>query len=125
MSIAHTTRRGFLKGACFLSAGLMLSVRMAGRAFAEVKGIKAYMTDRINAVYGADSAFAPRASQDNSQVRAMYADWLGKPLGELSEEHLHTQWFDKSAEIKSLQRMGAYPNPRRKEFSRKTYRYEE
>ena len=32
----------------------------------------------------------------------MYDSWLGSPLGEKSEELMHTKWYDKSAHIKDL-----------------------
>ena len=90
MSIIATTRRGFLKGACILSGGLLLGVRMANKAYAAAKDFKDYMSDRSAAVYSADSAFPKRASQDNTQVKALYDSWLGKPLSHKSEENLHT-----------------------------------
>ena len=46
MSIIATTRRGFLKGACILSGGLLLGVRMANKAYAAAKDFKDYMGDR-------------------------------------------------------------------------------
>ena len=77
MSILTSTRRGFLKGACILSGGLLLGVRMVNKAYAGAREIKDYMRDRVNAVYGADKTFPKRASQDNAQVKALYDSWLG------------------------------------------------
>ena len=34
MSFATVTRRGFLKGACMLSGGILLGIRMTGKAAA-------------------------------------------------------------------------------------------
>lgn len=99
MSFATVTRRGFLKGACMLSGGILLGIRMTGKAAAAVKAFKEYMGDRINGVYGADKQFSKRASQDNAQVRTLYESYLGKPLGHKSEELLHTKWFDKSGAL--------------------------
>lgn len=82
------------------------------------------MTDRINSVYGQDSQFPHRASQDNEQVRTMYDSWLGRPLGEKSEELLHTKWYDRSAHIKDLIAQKVYPNPVQKTFSKIPYGYE-
>ena len=124
MSIIATTRRGFLKGACILSGGLLLGVRMANKAYAAAKDFKDYMSDRSAAVYSADSAFPKRASQDNTQVKALYDSWLGKPLSHKSEEILHTKWFDKSKGLKALTASGEYPNPRHKEFEGTAYPYE-
>ena len=47
MSFATVTRRGFLKGACMLSGGILLGIRMTGKAAAAVKAFKEYMGDRI------------------------------------------------------------------------------
>ena len=124
MSILMSTRRGFLKGACILSGGLLLGVRTVNKAYAAVKEIKDYMRDRASAVYKADAAFPKRASQDNAQVKALYDSWLGKPLGHKSEELLHTKWFNKSKGLKALVAAGEYPNPRHKEFAGDTYPYE-
>ena len=43
MSFATVTRRGFLKGACMLSGGILLGIRMSGKAAAAVKAFKEYM----------------------------------------------------------------------------------
>ena len=104
MSFATVTRRGFLKGACMLSGGILLGIRMTGKAAAAVKAFKEYMGDRINGVYGADKQFSKRASQ----------------------ELLHTKWFDKSGALKELTAKGVYPNPRHvKEFVASGYPYDE
>ena len=66
------------------------------------------MSDRLGGVYGADSKFPRRASQDNQQVRELYANYLGKPLGHKSEQLLHTKWFDKSAKMKELQAKASF-----------------
>ena len=40
----------------------------------------------------------------------------------ISEQLLHTKWFDKSAKVKELQAKGEFPNPRfEKEFAAGTY----
>ena len=107
MSFATVTRRGFLKGACMLSGGILLGIRMTGKA-------------------GADKQFSKRASQDNAQVRTLYESYLGKPLGHKSEELLHTKWFDKSGALKELTAKGVYPNSRHvKEFVASGYPYDE
>ena len=125
MSIISITRRGFLKGACILSGGLLLGVRMVSKAYAGVKEIKGYMSDRINAVYKADVQFSRRASQDNEQVQQMYKTYIGKPLSTMAEELLHTHWYDKSASIKKLMASGRYPGHRLHEFKDTPYLYEE
>ena len=69
MKMMHLTRRGFLRAACVVAGGAMISLRMAGVAVARFRDIRDYMLDRIHGVYGADAAFPVRASQDNAQVR--------------------------------------------------------
>ena len=124
--IRHCDPARFLKGACMLSGGILLGIRMTGKAAAAVKAFKEYMGDRINGVYGADKQFSKRASQDNAQVRTLYESYLGKPLGHKSEELLHTKWFDKSGALKELTAKGVYPNPRHvKEFVASGYPYDE
>lgn len=70
MSFICSSRRGFLRVSCILDGGLLLGVRLNSKAYAAAKGIKDYMTDRINSVYGQDSQFPHRAAQDNEQVRS-------------------------------------------------------
>ena len=81
MKMMHLTRRGFLRAACVVAGGAMISLRMAGVAVARFRDIRDYMLDRIHGVYGADAAFPVRASQDNAQVRELYAAYLKRPLG--------------------------------------------
>ena len=126
MSIVNITRRGFLKGACILSGGLLLGVRMVSKAYASVKEIKGYMADRINSVYKADvEDFPVRCSQDNEQVKLMYQRFAGKPLSHKSEEIFHTKWVDRSAGIKKLMAEGVYPDKRAAEFKNSPYMYED
>ena len=125
MSILTTTRRGFLKGACILSGAVLLGVRMTNKAYAAAKGLKDTMNERIAGVYKVDAAFKKRASQDNAQVKALYDNWLGKPLSELSEKHLHTHWFDKSAGVEALRKAGVYPPKDMEKFLKEPYTYEE
>lgn len=66
MKMMHLTRRGFLRAACVVAGGAMISLRMAGVAVARFRDIRDYMLDRIYGVYGADAAFPVRASQDNA-----------------------------------------------------------
>ena len=70
-------------------------------------------------------SFPRRASQDNQQVRELYANYLGKPLGHKSEQLLHTKWFDKSAKMKELQAKASFRiHAFEKEFAAGTYPYE-
>ncbi|MBR3663399.1 MAG: iron hydrogenase small subunit [Desulfovibrio sp.] len=124
MSILSSTRRGFLKGACILAGGLLMGVRMTGKACAAVMEIKDCMRTRIKSVYAEDERFPKKASQDNEQVQKMYKDYYKKPLSEPAEEDLHTKWFDRSQSIAALRAKGQYPNPRFTEFCKNPYPYE-
>lgn len=124
MSILSSTRRGFLKGACILSFGLMMGVRMTGKAYAAIVEIKDTMKQRIASVYAADTRFPVKASQDNTQVQKMYKELYKEPLSESAEHNLHTQWYNRSASIDALRKTGLYPNPRFKEFCNNPYPYE-
>ena len=106
MKMMHLTRRGFLRAACVVAGGAMISLRMAGVAVARFRDIRDYMLDRIHGVYGADVAFPVRASQDNAQVRELYVAYLKRPLGPLSEKLLHTRWTDQSAGYRRLVEAG-------------------
>jgi iron only hydrogenase large subunit-like protein len=44
---------------------------------------------RIQALYQRDAGQEIRLSCDNPQVKAIYDEFLGKPLGEMSEKLLH------------------------------------
>lgn len=55
MKMMHLTRRGFLRAACVVAGGAMISLRMAGVAVARFRDIRDYMLDRIHGVYGADA----------------------------------------------------------------------
>ena len=126
MSITSGSRRGFLRSAYILTGGALISIRMTGTAVAKIKELKDYMLDRINGVYGADVKFLVRASQDNTQVKELYADFLKKPLGERSEHLLHTRWRDKSAGYSELAAQGVFPNPRDVSmFAKNPYPYEQ
>ena len=125
MSIQNFGRRGFLKVACVLTGGLLIGLKATGRAVAATRSIAQTMRERIAGVYGADSKFPVRASQDNEQVKELYQRFLTKPLSHKAEEMLHTKWFDKSDNVKELIKAGKFPNPRfAKEFARAPYPYE-
>ena len=124
MSLLSSTRRGFLKGACILTGGLLMGVRMTSKACAAIMEIKDCMRSRIKSVYAEDERFPKKASQDNEQVQRLYKDYYKKPLSESAEEDLHTKWFDRSASISALKTKGQYPNPRFAEFFKNPYPYE-
>ena len=125
MSIQNFGRRSFLKFGLVLAGGLVLGLKATGRAVAATRSMVQIMRERIDGVYGADNKFPVRASQDNEQVKELYAKVFKKPLSHSAEEMLHTKWFDKSANVKSLQQAGKFPNPRfEKEFAKAPYPYE-
>lgn len=91
---------------------------------AKTKELKDWMADRINSVYAADKDFSVRASQDNTQVQALYKNFLGEPGGQASHQYLHMHFTDRSSNIKHLRDAGNYPNPRAAEFEGNIYPYE-
>lgn len=50
---------------------------------------------RIQAIYREDEGRELRKSHDNPAIQQLYAEFLGKPLGEKSHHLLHTHYFDK------------------------------
>lgn len=114
------TRRDFLKISGVLSALIVTGLRSAGHA--AQKAAEKFLA-RIQAAYGQDAAMPLRKSQDNPQLQSLYSDFLGRPLGEMSESLLHTTYTDRSASV-SVARPGSvrslpmtpaiesvYPNP--------------
>jgi iron-only hydrogenase group A len=52
---------------------------------------------RIDAIYCADKALKIRKSHENPEVQALYKEFLVKPLGEKSEELLHTKYCQRTS----------------------------
>jgi iron-only hydrogenase group A len=53
---------------------------------------------RLERLYDADRRATIKVSHDNEEVREMYAEMLGKPLGEISHHLLHRKYIDRRAE---------------------------
>lgn len=64
----------------------------------EYKG-DALRAARIEGLYKRDSSMKLRLSHENPEIKALYADFYGKPLSELAEQMLHTVYFDRSADL--------------------------
>jgi NADH-quinone oxidoreductase subunit G/NADP-reducing hydrogenase subunit HndD len=47
---------------------------------------------RLQAIYREDEGKKLRKSHENKDIQKLYADFLGKPLGHLSHELLHTKY---------------------------------
>ncbi len=114
------TRRDFLKISGVISALIVTGIKSA--AHAAQKAVENFLA-RIEAAYAQDAAMPLRKSQDNPQLQSLYADFLGRPLGGMSESLLHTSYTDRSSAV-SVARPGAvrslpespviesvYPNP--------------
>ena len=56
-------------------------------------------SERIEGLYKHDAAMKLRSSYENPEIKALYAEFLGKPLGEKSEELLHTTFTDRSSDL--------------------------
>jgi len=50
---------------------------------------------RIKAIYAGDAQMKLRKSHDNPAVQALYAEFLGHPLGEKSHHLLHTHYVER------------------------------
>ncbi|AMD92230.1 iron hydrogenase small subunit [Desulfomicrobium orale] len=120
----NVSRRFILKGGLILGGATLLGLRFTSRALAKGKELKDWMGDRIGSVYAADKAFPVRASQDNTQVQALYKNFLGEPGSHVSHQFLHMHFTDRSKNIGHLKEAGNYPNPRAAEFEGNTYPYE-
>jgi NADH-quinone oxidoreductase subunit G/NADP-reducing hydrogenase subunit HndD len=55
---------------------------------------------RLERLYDADRRSTVKTSHDNSEVQELYAEMLGKPLGEISHHLLHRSYVDRRAEAK-------------------------
>ena len=64
----------------------------------EYKG-DALRAARIEGLYKRDSSMKLRLSHENPEIKALYADFYGKPLSELAEQMLHTVYFDRSEDL--------------------------
>ncbi|NLK01255.1 MAG: 2Fe-2S iron-sulfur cluster binding domain-containing protein [Clostridia bacterium] len=51
---------------------------------------------RMKGIYEADEAMALRKSHDNPSIKAIYEEYLGKPLGDKSHHLLHTEYTERS-----------------------------
>ena len=54
---------------------------------------------RIAGLYGRDRQMTLRKSHENPELRQLYEEFYGEPLGELAEQMLHTVYQDKSGSI--------------------------
>lgn len=54
---------------------------------------------RIDALYKRDEDLKIRISAENTEIKAIYDEFLGKPLSHLSEELLHTSYIDRSGDL--------------------------
>ncbi len=62
-------------------------------------GDSAILKKRAAAIYAEDKGKPIRKSHENPFIQELYANFLGKPLGEKSHHLLHTKYFDKSASV--------------------------
>ncbi|HOI42770.1 MAG TPA: iron hydrogenase small subunit, partial [Elusimicrobiales bacterium] len=58
---------------------------------------KAAVLERMRALYNIDASEKLRTSHANKAVQQLYADFLGKPLGEKSHHLLHTKYSKRKA----------------------------
>jgi len=51
---------------------------------------------RIESLYSEDERLTRRLSHENPEIKEVYENFLHEPLGEISEQLLHTEYYDKS-----------------------------
>ena len=71
-----------------------------------VTSITDYVGARVRAAYVNDQLIPFRTSLQNTAVQQLYHEFLGEPLGEKSEQLLHTSYTDRS---QSLGKYGSIP----------------
>lgn len=64
---------------------------------------------RAAAIIQTDQAASFRSPYDNEQVRMLYENWLGAPLGPQAKKLLHMKFHDKSGSLNRLRRADLYP----------------
>lgn len=64
---------------------------------------------RAAAISKTDMAANMPSPLDNMQVKMLYENWLGEPLGPQSKKLLHTKFQDKSGRLNKLKRANLYP----------------
>lgn len=99
------TRRSVLKFGFAGAAFLFISEWKIGRLFSSEKE-KGVLSSRTESVYNQDRKYTLRKSQDNPEVKAIYAEFLGHPCSEKSHHLLHTEYTDRSARITALMKQG-------------------
>ena len=54
---------------------------------------------RLQSIYGIDKSLKNRKSHENSEVKALYDDFLHKPNSHVAHRYLHTHYKDRSDEV--------------------------
>jgi NADH-quinone oxidoreductase subunit G/[NiFe] hydrogenase diaphorase moiety small subunit/NADP-reducing hydrogenase subunit HndD len=49
----------------------------------------------MEAIYAEDLSMAVRKSHDNPEIKKLYNDFLGEPLGKMSHHLLHTNYVER------------------------------
>ena len=119
------TRRRFIQTTAMLAGALAATLSFTGRAAEKTAGTLSeagkslldYMKDRINSIYARDRNMPLRSSQDNPEIKKIYANFLEQPMSEKAEHFLHRELEDRSAPIKKLKKKGIYPYKRIKSFT--------
>jgi NADP-reducing hydrogenase subunit HndD len=67
---------------------------------------------RMKAIYAEDAGKAQRKSHDNQAVLHLYEEFLGKPLGHMSHDLLHTHYVRRGRYNELLPQLVPQPEPR-------------
>ncbi|NPV89779.1 MAG: twin-arginine translocation signal domain-containing protein [Firmicutes bacterium] len=97
--VKEISRRQFLKG-----IGVLAGTAVIGTVFLKFGKIvyarsDEYIKLRAAALYQNDAGMPIRKSHENPEIKAIYAEFLGKPLSEKSEHLLHTHYVDRYVKL--------------------------
>ena len=70
-----------------------------GQPKTEIPMIDEIRASRIAALYQKDSGMTLRFSHENPEIKAVYEQYYEKPLSELAERLLHTNYYDRSSDL--------------------------
>lgn len=70
-----------------------------GQPRAKLPVVNKVKGERIEGIYNWDAQMTLRSSYENPEIKAIYENFLDKPLSHLAHELLHTSYVDRSADL--------------------------
>lgn len=71
-----------------------------GQPLSPIHQLEKIKNDRMQGIFDIDSKRVVRTAHDNKELKALYKEYLKKPLSEISLKLLHTSYIDKSGLLK-------------------------